>query len=670
MSISNVDQNSYYDYTDPFAAEDDPFKWDPTNDPFALFQRTLSEQPSSVPSTEWISNASSQHLQEGLPPSQTQERSPRQPSPSEVQRVVKRKRSWQTAGMSGSLFGEIDCHLPELPVDTPSGPVQVRGLRGAPLLKAIRAYYGWTPEDLCRYIEQTQPVNYTVNSINTWESLDRISRPAAKVFGSLFRLDPDLFDYFSEKTCQAWDPPLLQKPENHSSESVQQTGNIDELIGLRGAPLLKAIRKYYGWTQEDLRRHIKETRLGSYTVSTINTWETPNQITRKGAQVLGSLFKLDADLFYGDLENACQAWTPPSFPQLSSLPSFEQEGTTERISNVASQHLQEDAPPSQTQESSLVGSPHFGSLEEEEKVIGRRGASLLKAIRKHYKWTPEDLKRQLEQTLGVPYAVRTINTWENTRIPQRAAKALGSLFRLDADLFYSDSKEKKTCQSWSPPCFQQLPVDVSSGPIKVIGLRGASLLKAIRAHYGWSPEDLRRQLKQTLDVSYSVHTINTWENTRIPQRAAKALGSLFRLNADLFCSDSNERKTCQAWDPPFFEQESAPPSQTQERSSPSETVSPPCAALSPVPLSNATDQQFQQAEVPDDLVEPRGGQLLQKMRLSRGWSLAQLGAHVGYKEASIRTWESSNELTGRASKIFGSLFGINPNLFNSHSKKT
>jgi hypothetical protein len=333
MAINNVSLDSSCDdpfkwdpTTDPFAEAADPFKFNPTNNPSVLFQNTLFKQPSSLHSTERISNVARKHLQEGAPPSQTQESSPRRSPSSEGERLVTRKRSRRTANASDSLpFGESYFHLQptkdlsQLPEEVPSGPIQVRGHRGGSLVKAIRTHYGWTPEDL-----QRQLVSYAVGTINGWESGDKIFWPAAKALGSLFRLDADLFycNAKEKKTCQSWTPPLFQKQENPSVESVQQSGNLDELIGLRGAPLLKAIRKYYGWTLEDLRRHIEEAQQVSYSVRTLNLWEIPGNLSWKGANVLGSLFGLEADLFYGDSEKTCQAsWTPPSFEQPSSVPS-------------------------------------------------------------------------------------------------------------------------------------------------------------------------------------------------------------------------------------------------------------------------------------------------------------------------------------------------------------
>jgi hypothetical protein len=260
MSSSNVNLNSsgnypgLFDYTDLLEGEADPFEWNPPNDTVSLFQSAFKEGFDTKPAKD----------------------------------------------------------LSQLSEDVPSGPMQVIGLRGGWLVEAIRKYYKWTLEDLQRALEQIR-YSCTVSSINIWERNDKIFQPAAEAFGSLFKLDADLFycNAKEKKTCQAWDPPLLEKPE----KPVQRSGNLDGLIGLRGVALLKAIRAYYGWTLEDLRRQLKQTQNKNYAWSTIIRWESTDEITRPAAKALGSLFRLDADLFYsGSKEKKTfQTWDPPSF---------------------------------------------------------------------------------------------------------------------------------------------------------------------------------------------------------------------------------------------------------------------------------------------------------------------------------------------------------------------
>jgi hypothetical protein len=240
-------------------------------------------------------------------------------------------------------------------VAVPSGPIQVIGLRGGRLLEAIRIHYGWELEDLQRQLEHTLNRIYALNTISTWESNNKISWPAAEALGFLFKLDAELFCCYSEKTCQSWTPPLFQKQERPSSESVQQIldsvrkrfqqGLPDDLVGLRGGSLLRKIRiAYLGWEREELKRQIERVEHKIFAVTTISVWESSGSVSVPGARVLGSFFGIDLGL-------------------------FNPRAGTNRVHGFkgVSQYLQESTPPSQTQESSPVpvGPPHCESLEGE-----------------------------------------------------------------------------------------------------------------------------------------------------------------------------------------------------------------------------------------------------------------------------------------------------------------
>jgi hypothetical protein len=277
----------------------------------------------------------------------------------------------------------IDSHLLYRDATSAQDVSQVIGRRGGRLLEAIRTYYGWEQEDLQRELEHTEHRIYAVSTINTWEITDNISQPGANVLGSLFKLDADLFYGHSEKTCQSWTPPSFQKRENPpvkaSSESVQQRldtvrkqfqrGLPDDLVGLRGGLLLRAIRiSYLEWNPEELKRQIERIAHKRVAAGTISGWESTGVVSVDGATILGSLFGIDPCLFnpragsevrgpkdvvHQTVRSPLLRTFPPSFQQQSSLPSSEQErAIEERISNTASQHLQENAPPSQTPESS------------------------------------------------------------------------------------------------------------------------------------------------------------------------------------------------------------------------------------------------------------------------------------------------------------------------------
>jgi hypothetical protein len=256
--------------------------------------------------------------------------------------------------------------------------------RGGRLLQTMRNSRGWTIKELCKQIERIEHVSYSVSSIKAWESNSKISLRASKILGSLFDKDHHLFRNCTESPSEvqgsvskkrSWrhtayvpspkiDSDLLHRDAKSAKRTSQLPVDVPsgpvQVRGLRGALLLEEIRIHYGWEPEDLKRQLEQTLGVSYAMRTINGWGNSDRISEPAAKALGSLFKLDSDLFYyrSKSQKTCQSWTPPSFQQHSPLPSSEQEGITERISNAASHHLQEDLPPSQTQESSLVGSPH------------------------------------------------------------------------------------------------------------------------------------------------------------------------------------------------------------------------------------------------------------------------------------------------------------------------
>jgi transcriptional regulator with XRE-family HTH domain len=207
----------------------------------------------------------------------------------------------------------------------------------------------------------------------------------------------------------------------------------------------------------------------------------------------------------------------------------------------------------------------------------------------------------------------------------------------------------------APSEIAQLPVDVSSRPIQVIGLRGRQLLKEILIYYDWTSEDLQRQIDQTQPQpeGFSLSTIAAWKSSgKISWRAAKVLGSLFGLEAHLFCCDSKLQKTCQAWDPPLFQKQERPSSESVQQ------------------ILDSVRKRFQQG-LPDDLVGLRGGSLLRKIRIAYlGWEREELkrqieqNGHTSFAVSTINGWESGNNISVRAAHIFGSLFGIDPGLFN------
>jgi hypothetical protein len=483
MSTINLNPDGSYNYYS------DPFTWDPTDDTFSLFQSTLS------PSERDEELNQSQ-------PFQTPESSPRRSPPSE--NVSLPSAALSPVPLSNTTEQQFQQEV------VPNSLVEPRG---GQLLQKMRLSRGWTPKELCEQVDRIKLVGYEVTSIMEWESKDEISWRASTIFGSLFGKDPHLFYNRKEnptevqglKRQRSWetasapgeiDSYLLHRDatlaQDLSELPVDAPSGPPQVIGLRGGPLLKAILLYYDWTEEDLQRQIKRTRNKNYKVSSIRTWKV-DQISRPAAEVLGSLFGLNADLFDRYSEKTCQSWIPPSFQQGSSLPSSEQKKRTiERISNVASQHLQEDAPPSQTPESSFIELPHFGSLEEAE--------------------------------------------------PDPFAFSPGNDLSTGFDLFCSYSKQ--TGQSWTAPPLQKQEsptLNIARKPFEqglpdeLIGLRGGSLLRAIRIYLGWTLEGLKWQIEQTEHRNFAVSSIRTWESGGIISvPGAITLGSLFGIDSGLF----------------------------------------------------------------------------------------------------------------------------------------
>jgi hypothetical protein len=301
--------------------------------------------------------------------------------------------------------------------------------------------------------------------------------------------------------------------------SVQQISNIarkpfeqglpDQLIGLRGGRLLRAIRAHLGWSPTELKRQIEQNEHASFTVGTItSSWESGNNISVRGAHILGSLFGIDPGLF-----------NPKA-------------GTSEvHESEYISPHLQEGAPPQTS----------FSLVQREESAQSLSAEEWEKRNNELFEDSPICLDDQSE----VQGLVSKKRSWQT-------ANASGEI---DSRLL---DRGATSVQDLS-----QLPVNVPSGPIQVIGLRGGQLIKKILIYYGWTREDLQRQIEQTQRGIYiPLDTIHRWESTgRISWRSAKVLGSLFKLDADLFYTKSN--KTCQSWTPPLL--------QKRERSS-SESV--------------------------------------------------------------------------------------------------